>query len=509
MMQTEIRRAAIYTRKSTAHRLDQAFSSLDAQRDACEGYIRNREREGWRAVETRYDDGGFSGASIDRPAFKRLLADVEARRVDVVVVYKVDRLSRSLLDFARVMHRLAEADVGLVSVTQNFSTADPMGRLTLNMLMSFAEFEREMIAERTRDKIAAARRKGRWTGGPVPMGYDSVEQELIVNEVEAAVVRELFTLYEQHRSALEVANALNDRGRVTKRHGSQRGRLRKSRPWTKAAVLRVLQNAVYAGLMPYKDEVFPGHHEAIIDEPTWRRVQAILRVQRRDRKKRYRNPDYLLSGKLCCGACGKAFTPASTGRNGKTYRYYRCVTRDKEGRKACPSKPLPAEAIEGFVVQQIRAATADGALADEVLASVRARVETQRAALEREAAALPKAIAGLSVEGQRLVGRVAEVAAPAGALLSERLDEVGESLARHQDRLAEVERELMVLDELSVESRWVADMLRDFGAVWDAMTASNRRKLVQALLEEVEVNEPAGTVTARFIVPTPGTGGSE
>ncbi|MCA9559508.1 MAG: recombinase family protein, partial [Myxococcales bacterium] len=189
----EARRCAIYTRKSTSMGLDQEFNSLDAQRECCEQYIAARSHEGWQLVPEHYDDGGFTGANIDRPAFQHLLADVEAGKLDVVVVYKVDRLSRSLLDFAQVMARFNRADVAFVSVTQNFSTADAMGRLTLNMLMSFSEFEREMIAERTRDKIAAARRRGKWTGGPVPLGYDVVDKKLVVNDLEAVVVRELFS----------------------------------------------------------------------------------------------------------------------------------------------------------------------------------------------------------------------------------------------------------------------------------------------------------------------------
>ena len=211
----DIRRAAIYTRKSTAAGLEQDFNSLDAQREACEQYIRSRERDCWHLLPNAYEDGGFTGANINRPGFQRLLTDIEAGKIDVVVVYKVDRLSRSLLDFAQVMERFNRAGAAFVSVTQNFSTADAMGRLTLNMLMSFAEFEREMIAERTRDKIAASRRKGKWTGGSVPLGYQVLDKKLVVDEMEAVVVREVFDIYLEHGSALEVARILNERGRAS------------------------------------------------------------------------------------------------------------------------------------------------------------------------------------------------------------------------------------------------------------------------------------------------------
>jgi len=225
----DAKRCAIYTRKSKAQGLEQEFNSLDAQREACEQYVASHGHLGWRLVPERYDDGGFTGANLERPGFQRLLEDMDAGKLDIVVVYKVDRLSRSLLDFSRVMERFGRADVAFVSVTQNFSTVDAMGRLTLNMLMSFAEFEREMIAERTRDKVAASRRKGKWTGGPVPLGYDVADKRLVVNDLEAVVVREVFDLYERHFSALEVAHELNAMGRMTKRHRAVNGNLREGK----------------------------------------------------------------------------------------------------------------------------------------------------------------------------------------------------------------------------------------------------------------------------------------
>jgi site-specific DNA recombinase len=224
-------RCAVYTRKSTVDGLDQEFSTLDAQREACERYVASKSHQGWQLVPERFDDGGFSGSSIERPAFQRLLDAVDARAIDVVVVYKVDRLSRSLLDFARLMERFSQANVAFVSVTQNFSTADAMGRLTLNMLMSFAEFEREMIAERTRDKNVAARRGGKWTGGHVPLGYDLVDGRLVVNPAEATVVCEIFELFVVHRSLLVVMRILNSQGRLTKRHQAKNGRIQKPHSW--------------------------------------------------------------------------------------------------------------------------------------------------------------------------------------------------------------------------------------------------------------------------------------
>jgi len=488
----EARRCAVYTRKSTTAGLEQEFSSLDAQREACESYV--HRQPGWTLVAERYADGGFTGANIERPAFQRLLADVEAGKIDVVVVYKVDRLSRSLLDFARVMERFGKSGASFVSVTQNFSTADAMGRLTLNMLMSFAEFEREMIGERTRDKMAAARKKGKWTGGPVPLGYAVQDKHLHVEELEAVVVREVFRLYLEERSLLSVVRLLNERHRSTKRHSSQKGRLRESRPWTKGDVLRTLRNPVYAGLMRSPEGLHEGEHEALVDRVTFERVQALLNAGERTWKGSVRNPDYFLRGILRCGCCGSALTTASTRKGKNEYRYYRCVKREKEGREACPSSPLPADAIESHVIERLREATRGEALAEEVTRRVRVQVEGRKRDLLTERKGLPVEIATLSSEGKRLVETIAEVPGAARLLIEDRLREVGEQLERLQARLGAVEQEIANLDILEVDAGWVGKCLADFDAIWDVLTPENRLRLVRAVVQKVEVNEPENEV---------------
>jgi DNA invertase Pin-like site-specific DNA recombinase len=492
-----IKRCAVYTRKSTTAGLDQEFNSLDAQRETCAQYVRNQACLGWQLSPEPYDDGGFTGANIERPAFTRLMQDVEAGKIDVVVVYKVDRLSRSLLDFAKVMDRFNRAGAAFVSVTQNFSTADAMGRLTLNMLMSFAEFEREMISERTRDKIAASRRKGKWTGGSAPLGYDVVDRKLVVNDVEAALVRRIYDLYLDKRSAVAVANALNAEHRTTKHHVASNGNSRGARDWDKNAVLKVLSSPFPAGLMPSAGEVYDGEHTAIIERPLYDRVQVLLAEKGGIRAIRHgSNPEYILTGLLRCACCGQAFTPASNRRRGKVYRYYRCSTRDKKGKEACASAPLPAAAIEGFVVQRIREVLAGENLVAAVVTAAQGRLQRERGPLDAERAELPTKIAALSTEGKRLIETASNVTGTGRRLLDAKLQEIGDQLGRLEARYVEVQRRLALLADTELETQWVARCLADFDQIWDTLSPENRTRMVRALVARVEVDEPNGDVRA-------------
>jgi site-specific DNA recombinase len=271
-------RCAVYTRKSTEEGLEQEFNSLDAWREAGEAFVTSQRAEGWTCLPDRYDDGGFTGGNMDRPAPRRLMSDIEAGKIDCVVVYKVDRLSRSLLDFTRMMQTFDAHRVSFVSVTQQFNTATSMGRLILNVLLSFAQFELEIISERTRDKMAATRRKGKWSGGLPVLGYDIDSQgyRLVLNEDEAVQVRAIFQLYLQYQALLPVLQELARRGWMNKRWTTRAGRLCGGRPFSKSTLHRLLTNPVYAGKVRYKDEIHDGEHPAIIDAETFQRVQALL-----------------------------------------------------------------------------------------------------------------------------------------------------------------------------------------------------------------------------------------
>jgi site-specific DNA recombinase len=349
-------RCAIYTRKSTEEGLDQDFNSLDAQREAAEAYIHSQAHGGWTALPTLYDDGGYSGSNLDRPALQHLLADIEAGQIDCVVTHRVDRLSRSLLDFAKLMEKFEQHQVAFVSVTQHFHSGTSMGRLVLNVLLSFAQFERELIAERTRDKVAAARRKGKWSGGLPVLGYDVDAQtkKLVVNEEEAAQVRAIFALYLELRGLLPVVEELARRGCCNKQTLTRQGRVRGGRPFTKGSLYQLLTNVTYIGQVRYKNEVHPGEQPAIVDPGIWQQVQALLAHNGQAQAVALRTRSRaLLQGLLRCRPCGCAMTPAHVTRGNKRYRYYTCSAAQKKGWHTCPSKSVPALKLERFVLDQI------------------------------------------------------------------------------------------------------------------------------------------------------------
>ena len=346
-------RCAIYTRKSTEEGLDQAFNSLDAQQEACEAFIKSQTHEGWKLVPTRYDDGGYSGGTLERPALQRLLTDIEANKVEIVVVYKVDRLTRSLADFAKIVEIFDASDVSFASVTQAFNTTTSMGRLTLNMLLSFAQFEREVTGERIRDKIAASKKKGMWMGGVVPLGYDVVDRKLIVNAAEAETVRTLFRLYLEHGNVRLVKEEADRLGLRTKARKPNNGKRQGGEPFTRGHIYKVLTNPLYVGKMPHKGELHQGEHEAIIPLETWEAVQGQLQ---HNAVRRHRNNNSstqsLLTG-LLFDEDGERLAPTYATKSGRRYRYY--VSASLNGHSAARGAGwrLPAPAIEKVVLGEI------------------------------------------------------------------------------------------------------------------------------------------------------------
>ena len=348
-------RCAIYTRKSSEEGLEQDFNSLDAQREACEAYIASQKHEGWEVLRNHYNDGGISGGHLDRPALQRLMQAVDEKRVDQIVVYKIDRLTRSLTGFAKLVDRLDAAEASFVSVTQSFNTATSMGCLTLNMLLSFAQFEREVTSERIRDKIAASKRKGMWMGGHVPLGYCADGRTLKINEAEGPTIRTLYDLYRKLGSVREVKDRAEAPGFRSRRRARSCGRVSGGIPFDRGHLHHILSNPVYAGRIRHKGQVYNGQHPAIIDPKTWDKVQELLQsgaaISRGTRKKAITSP---LAGKLF-DETGDRLTPSHSRKNGKRLRYY--VSR-RVIAGGCEKHPdawrLPAEQVEGVLTEMIR-----------------------------------------------------------------------------------------------------------------------------------------------------------
>jgi site-specific DNA recombinase len=469
-------RCAIYTRKSTEEGLDQEFNSLDAQRESAEAYVKSQGHEGWICLPERYDDGGFTGGNMDRPALRRLVADIEAGKIDCVVTYKVDRLSRSLLDFARMIDLFDRKQVSFVSITQQFSTTHSMGRLTLNILLSFAQFEREIIGERTRDKIAAARRKGKWSGGMPVLGYDldPDRAKLLVNEVEAEQVREIFRMYAEVGGLVETVQELDRRGLVTKRWRTRKGKERGGNPFDKSSLRSLLRNVVYLGKVRHKEETFKGEHAAIIPTPLWRSVQARLKTNRSfpDSKLQVKE-ESPLKGLLRCAACKCAMTPAhSLRRSVNRYRYYVCTQAQKRGWKTCPTKAIPALRLEGLVHAQIER-LADSDRLGELLERGRREMEARRRGLEHEAA-----------QAQAKRQELADVLLP---------DQ--EAIWTIESRLEEIDREVRSLRESEVDEFAVRKSLRSLANEWTHYSGAEKARRIRGVLEAITCTKTEATLT--------------
>ncbi len=343
-------RCAVYTRKSTEDGLEQDFNSLDAQREACEAYILSQGGLGWQLVPRHYDDGGISGATMERPALRDLLDDIADGKIDIVVVYKIDRLTRALMDFARMVELFDKHEVSFVSVTQQFNTTTSMGRLTLNVLLSFAQFEREVTAERIRDKITASKKKGIWMGGPAPLGYDVLDRKLIINEQEAETVRLIYRLYLECKSVRDLKTQLDHRGVISKIRTYKCGRTVGGNPISRGALYLLLSNPIYIGRMPHKGEAYEGKHKAIIYPKVWADVQALLVVNRTVRSSGINAKHPSLLAGLLYDETGDRLSPTHANNHGKRYRFYISHRLMQDKRKDPGAWRLPAAELEALVI---------------------------------------------------------------------------------------------------------------------------------------------------------------
>ncbi|HEX3524684.1 MAG TPA: recombinase family protein, partial [Stellaceae bacterium] len=401
-------RCAIYTRKSSEEGLEQEFNSLAAQCEACEAFIRSQRNEGWVLAKTRYDDGGFSGGNVERPALQHLIADIRAGRIDIVVVYKVDRLTRSLADFARLVELFDAEGVSFVSVTQQFNTTSSMGRLTLNVLLSFAQFEREVTGERIRDKIAASKKKGMWMGGNVPLGYDAEERTLVINPAEAETVRRIFALYRELGCVRRVKEEADRLGLRTKSRITANGTERGGRPFSRGHLYTLLSNQIYTGQIAHKGELYPGQHPALIDDESWSTVRDKLAANASDHRRKAKAAEPSLLAGLLIDARGERLTPSHAVKKGRRYRYYVSAALITDaGTDRAQSWRLAASEIDEVVIRILADALTSPASLVEQFGAAGMPSDQIRKLLSR-AARIAAALGGSPGERTKLVHELVE-----------------------------------------------------------------------------------------------------
>jgi site-specific DNA recombinase len=488
-------RCAIYTRKSTDEGLDQEFNSLDAQREAAEAFIFSQRSGGLVASPERYDDGGFTGGSMDRPALERLLADIRTGVIDCVVVYKVDRLSRSLIDFARIIEVFEKHNVNFVSVTQQFNTTNSLGRLTLNILLSFAQFEREIIAERTRDKISAARRKGKWIGGRPVLGYDIDPHgsRLTINADEALQVRTIFKFYLDYNALVPVVREIHRRGWRTKQWVTRKGVTHGGKPFTKGRLFRLLRNPIYIGKINFQKQTYDGEHEAIVEAATWERVQQILQRNGRDGGVEVRDSyGALLKGLLRCATCHAPMIRTQSTKDSRRYRQYVCVEAQQRGAN-CQTRSVPEEVIKAAVIRQIRRLGSDSRIVARGLAKAEEQRLSTVADLSLECQAAQRELASLENE----LGTVTRPASRDQPMtdgmtnLQERIDHAGR-------RLTEISRERGSLEGYAVDDDGFRAELARFGPVWASLNSREQARVIRTLIERVAYDGKTNKVTVSF-----------
>ena len=490
-------RCAIYTRKSTDEGLNQDFNSLDAQREAGDNFVRSQRHEGWSLEETRYDDGGYTGADMNRPALKRLMADIDAGKIDCVVVYKVDRLSRSIRDFAKMVEVFEKRNVSFVSVTQQFNTTNSLGRLTLNILLSFAQFEREIISERTRDKVQAARKKGKWTGGHLILGYDLDARggRLVINPEEAQQVRSIFEWYLAGESISNIASKAHKLGWRNKQWTTKEGKQYGGHPLRRTHLYNLLANVLYAGRVKVGDEVVPAEHEAIIDPKTFDLTQAKLGQTSWERGSlRNVKVDSLLRGMLYCSCCGAAMYGTYSVSRERRYRYYVCSKAHLKVDGYCTSRSVSAPAVEEAVVEGIRRVAIHPEVLDETALQARQHV---REILER----LRSEQNGHAPRMKNLRSQLSRARTPEAP----RLTEVRNELTNAENHDGALRQGILKLEKLRIDEKDLRHTLGAFDDLWRVMTTEEQRGLLRLLVEKVGYDGRTGKVTISFVsVPAKG-----
>jgi site-specific DNA recombinase len=488
---------AIYTRKSTSEGLDQDFTSLDNQRESAENYINSQKNEGWIVLPEKYDDGGYTGANTERPALQKLITDIKEGKINCIVVYKVDRLSRSLLDFVKLLELFEKYNVVFVSVTQAFNTNNSIGRLTLNILLSFAQFEREIISERVKDKMGAARKKGRFIGGMPILGYDidKVNHKFIVNEKEATLIREIFDLYLKEKSLLSVAMILNEKGYRTKQFMSKTGRVFGGTKFKNTNVQLIIKNVLYIGKVKYSGDLYKGTHEAIVSEEVFNKAQEILANNRVERKNpRNAKNTGLLNNILRCKACDSImFHTYTSKKEERKYRYYVCMNAQKRGYKNCPNRSVNAQQIENIVVISLMKIATDLQLRKETLQDVNECIQKEIETHNKGTKVLIKDV----------------------AVLREKINGLKESLKNPNGDAEKIEQELKILTaryseyeqlltdarvkETTLGQKLIADYeleqaLIVNSVIWETLFPQEKHKALKLMLKQIDYSAADGKI---------------
>lgn len=484
-------RCAIYTRKSATEGLDMDFNTLDAQREAALNYIASQKQEGWIALDKLYDDGGFTGGNMDRPALKELFEDIKNGKIDMVVVYKVDRLSRSLTDFAKIVELFDTYKVSFVSVTQHFNTKDSMGRLTLNILLSFAQFEREIISERTRDKIAAARKRGKWIGGIPILGYDMLGggKGITVNEVESKQVRDIFNYYLECRSISQTVEYLNKKNIRCKQWRTCKGVLRGGGTFSKTTLWNMINNMTYIGKVKFEDKIYEAEFEGIVDEEIFNKAQKLLKENACDKSPAVRNKyNALLAGKVYCGHCGTVMGHSYTKKTAtKVYRYYICGKAVKTGWKNCPYPSLPAAEIEEFIVEELVKIGNDKSVLTELIESFNKQNCSDLSENAKYESSLKRSLKEMSLKISKCKNDSLEIAdlRKQEVLLVDALDG------------AKTERTL-ILNRIETGELELRNLFSNFLQVWQNLNFKDKYEIINLLIERVTYNGKDGDIFITF-----------
>jgi site-specific DNA recombinase len=472
-------RCAIYTRKSTEDGLEQEYNTLHAQRDSCEAYINSQKSRGWEIIPTEYDDGGFTGANTKRPAYNRLVADIKANLVDMVVVYKVDRLSRSLADFANIMTMLDNNKAGFVSVTQYFDTSSSIGRMTLNILITFAQFEREMISERIRDKIARSRQKGKYMGGQPVLGYDVVNKKLIINEEEQYQIVKIYEFYSNGKSINEVVDMVNDYGWTTKQWTTQKGKLYGGKKFNKQLLYKILKNPLYIGKVCHYEKIYHGEHEAILPDILFEKVQSLLEKNRATNKTKdqTRTPS-MLRGILHCSSCGSKMIVSYTKKKNKKYMYYSCLNMVKNGRSKCKNKSVPTHKMDEFVVKHISNISNDPRFLQQFIEVYSKQRVTEIENITLEQKGLTYKLASFQVERDKLQQEN-------NYLHVDTIISIQNQISTVTNRLEYLNSKKTVLESSDLNAGDITVILNKFFPIWNKLTTDEQNKILDKLFEQI------------------------